>query len=233
MKHKAARMFRILIGSALALFIAGCCSMNQLQGQKFNERTVASHLQPPPPAQVFSDGWTDTISGNPIEAVLRIGTGIAREVEMSRTRAKMDSAMGMVDIPAILEEETLERGAKAFGFRTVPESPDSDFMFDIEIEKFGIEAKSWTSGVDFKMEVKIALIEKAGNRQVWRRCFDEKIAVSSDLFGLPDAANNIFTMVSLSGLTADRIADGLESLAVRTSDRIIRRLQEDFSEKNR
>jgi hypothetical protein len=233
MRNRFIRSFRILSGSGLALFIAGCCSMNQLQGWKFDERTVSAHLFPPPPAQVFSDGWTDTISGNPIEAVLRIGTGIAREVEMSRTRAKMDSAMGMVDIPAILEEETLERGAKSFGFRTVPENPNSDFMFDIEIEKYGIEAKSWTSGVDFKMEVKIALIENAGKRQVWRRCFDEKIAVSSDLFGLPDAANNIFTMVSLSRLTAGQIADGLENLALRTSDRIIRRLQEDFSEKNR
>ncbi len=233
MKHPTVRMFRILSGSTLALFIAGCCSMNQLQGQKFDERTASSHLQPPPPAQVFSNGWTDTGSGNPIEAVLRIGTGIAREIEMGKTRDKMDSAMGMVDIPAILEEETLERGAKTFGFRTVGETRDADFTFDIEIEKYGIEAKTWTSGVDFKMEVKIALIENAKNRQVWRRCFDEEIAVSSDLFGLPGAANNVFTMVSLSRLTADEIADGLEKLAVRTSDRIVRGLQEDFSNKNR
>lgn len=233
MKHRAVRMSRILIGSGLALFIAGCCSMNQLQGQKFDTRTVSSHLQPPPPAEVFAAGWTDTGSGNPIEAVLRIGTGIAREIEMGKTRAKMDSAMGMVDIPAILEEETLERGAKTFDFRTVEENPAADFTFDIEIEKYGIEAKSWTSGVDFKMEVKVALIENAKHRQVWRRCFDEEIAVSSDLFGLPGAANNVITMVSLSRLTADEIADGLEQLAVRTADRVIRRLQEDFSDKNR
>jgi hypothetical protein len=233
MKHKAARMFRFLIGSALALLVAGCCSMNQLQGQKFDEKTVSSHLQPPPPAQVFSDGWTDTDFHNPIQAVLNIGTGIAREIEMSRTRGKMDSAMAMVDIPAILEEETLERGAKTFGFRTVGETRGSDFTFDIEIEKYGIRAKSWTSGVEFRMEVKVLFIENAENRQVWRHCFDEEIPVSGDLFGLPNAADNIITMVSLSHLTAGQIADGLENLAVRTSDRIIRRLQEDFSEKNR
>ncbi|MBN2201012.1 hypothetical protein JW777_03590 [bacterium] len=233
MRHRTIRTIRILSGSGLALFMAGCCSMNQLQGQKFDQRTASSHLVPPPPAQVFSDGWVDTDFHNPIQAVLNIGTGIAHEIEMSRTRAKMDSAMGMVDIPAILEDETLERGAKTFGFRAVDETRDADFTFDIEIEKYGIQAKSWTSGVDFTMEVKVALIENAKHRQVWRRCFDEEIAVSSDLFGLPGAANNVITMVSLSRLTADEIADGLEKLAVRTSDRIITRLREDFSEKNR
>lgn len=233
MEPKLFRTLRIPAAFLPVLLIAGCCSMNQLQGQRFEERTVSSNLQPPPPAQVFSGHWGDTDFDNPIQAVFNIGTGIAREIEVGRTRAKMDSAMDRVDIPAILEEETLDRGAKTFGFRPVRETRESDYTFDIEIEKYGIHAKSWTSGVEFKMEVKVALIETGKNRQIWRHCFDEEIPVSGDYFGLPDAANNIFTMVSLSKLTADQIADGLESLAVRTADRVIRRLQEDFSDKNR
>ena len=51
------------------------------------------------------------------------------------------------------------------------------------------------------------------------------------MFGLPDAAGDLINAVSLSRLTAEQIAGGLENLAVHTSDRIIHKLQHDFSKK--
>jgi hypothetical protein len=233
MKNGLIRLILMTGGSMPALILSGCCSVNQLQGHEFNERTASALLAPPPPAGVFTDGWAEPDFDNPIQAVIQIGTGIAREVEAGKTRAKMDSALGMVDIPDILQAETLERGSKTLRFRPIEDTDRSDYLFELVIEKYGIEAKSWTSGVDFRLEAKITLFENSKRRQIWRHCFDEKVAVSRDIFGLPGAANNVITMITLSRLTPNQIADGLENLAVRTSDRIIRRLQEDFAKKNR
>ena len=221
-----------LCGAALLLTFSMCCSTNRLQGYEFRERTASALLAYPPPPEIFSDSWTGVDFSNPVRAVIDIGTGIAKEAEVGKTRAKMDSAMEMVDIPERIRAEILERGANYLHFRAIENTENSDYLFDIVLRHYGIDAKSWTAGVYFKIDVKITLLDNVKDREVWRRCFDERFPVSHEVFGLPDAANNIITMVSLSQLTASQIADGLENLAVHTSDRIIHKLQSDFSKNN-
>jgi hypothetical protein len=232
MKKTAMRWIVSLCGLTLILVFSTCCSLNKLQGVEFRERTASAFLAYPPPPEVFTDGWANIDFDNPIRAAIGIGTGIAKEVEAGKTRAKMDSAMGMVDIPEIVRVETLERGSKHLHYRPVEEKDDSDFRFNIVIKEYGIDAGSWTAGVYFKMNVEVALLDNKKTREVWRSCFNEKVAVSREFFGLPGAVDNILTMVSLSNLTSAQIADGLENLAVHTSDRMMQKLQRDFSGKN-
>ena len=233
MKRRAIRLLLSLCGSILILTFSMCCSTNKLQGYEFRERTASALLAYPPPPEIFTDSWTDVDFSNPVQAVIGIGTGIAKEVEVAKTRAKMDSAMGMVDIPETVRIETLERGAQYLHYRTVEDTDHSDFLFDVVMRHYGIDAKSWTAGVYFKIDVKVTLLDNKMDREVWRGCFKERFPISSEFFGLPGAANNIITMVSLSQLTANQIADGLKNLAVHTSDQIIHKLQRDFSKKNR
>jgi hypothetical protein len=209
-----------------------CCSTNKLQGYEFRERTASALVAYPPPPEIFSDSWADVDFSNPVRAVINIGTGIAKEVEVGKTRAKMDSAMGMVNIPERIRIEILERGANYLHFRPIEDTDDSDYLFDIIMRRYGIDAKSWTAGVYFKIDVKITLLDNVKDREVWRSCFNERFPVSSEFFGLPGAAGNIITMVSLSQLTANQIANGMENLAIHTSDRIIHKLQNDFLKKN-
>ena len=143
-----------------------------------------------------------------------------------------ESAMEMVDIPEIVRTETLERGAQYLHYLSIEDTENSDYLFDIIIRRYGIDAKSWTASVYFKMNIKITLLDNRKGKEVWRRCFHEKVPVSREVFGLPDAAGNVITAISLSQLTAEQIAIGLENLALHTSDRMIHKLQRDFSEKN-
>ena len=232
MKKTAIKLILSLCGLILIMTLTTCCSMNKLQGYEFREHTVSALLAHPRPPEIFTDSWTDIDFSNPVEAIIGIGTGIAKEVEVVKTRAKMDSAMGMVDIPEIVRIETLERGAQYLHYLSIEDTDDSDYLFDIVMRHYGIDAKSWTASVYFKMNVKITLLDNRKGTEVWRRCFDERFPISREVFGLPDAAGNIITTVSLSQLTAAQIAQGLENLAVHTSDRIIHKLQRDFSKKN-
>ena len=233
MKRNRVRSILSLSGLAGLLLLTMCCSMNKLQGVQFREATVAALLAYTPPPEIFSDNWTNVDLSNPVQVAISIGTSIAKEVEVANTRAKMDSAMTMVDIPEIVRVETLERGARYLHYRSIEDTDSSDYLFDIVMRHYGIEAKSWTAGVYFKMDVKITLLDNSRSVEIWRSCFDERFPVSRDIFGLPGPAGDIVTMISLSGLSADQIAMGMENLAVHTSDRIIHKLQRDFSKKNR
>ena len=233
MKKRAIRWILVSCGVTLLCAFCMCCSMNRLQGVLFREQTVSAILAYPPPPEIFTDNWTDVDFSNPVTAIIGIGTGIAKEVQVSKTSAKMDSAMQMIDIPEIVRVETLKRGADYLHYRSTEDIEDSDYLFDIEIEHYGIDAKSWTASVHFKLDAKVTLLDNRKTREVWRSCFNEKIPVSGEIFGLPGAAGNIINAVSLSRLKADRIAAGLEDLAVQTADRIVHKLQKDFSKKNR
>jgi hypothetical protein len=232
MKKTAIRLILALLGTILMLTLTTCCSMNKLQGYEFREHTVSALLAHPRPPEIFTDNWTNVDFSNPVKAAIGIGTGIAKEVEVAKTRAKMDSAMGIVDIPEIVRSETLERGSQYLHYLPIEETNNSDYLFDIVIRHYGIDAKSWTASVYFKMNVKITLLDNRKGSEVWRRCFDERFPVSRVIFGLPGAAGNIITAVSLSQLTAEQIAQGLENLALHTSDLMIHKLQKDFSKKN-
>jgi len=233
MKKGMMRMMLCTSGLILGLIFSMCCSMNKLQNLEFRESTASALAAHPPAPEIFSDDWTSVDFSNPVQAAIGIGTGIAKEVEIAKTRAKLDSAMGMINIPETMRTEILKRGAQYLHYSPIEDSDRSDFLFDVIIRRYGIDAKSWSAGVHFRMDAKVVLLDNRKDKEVWRSCFNEKMPVSPDIFGLPSSAGNIITMMSLSQLTADQIANGLQNLAVFTSDKIIHKLQKDFLKKNR
>jgi hypothetical protein len=112
MKKKFLIIITSLLIPALSLTFTMCCSMNNLRGYEFRDRTAAALLDFPPPPEIFTNNWTSVNWSNPVEAVFDIGTGIAKEVEVSKARAKLVSAMDKVNIPEIIRTETLNRGSE-------------------------------------------------------------------------------------------------------------------------
>lgn len=206
-----------------------CASLNKLQGYEFRDHTAAALLENPPPPEIFTDNWTDVNLDNPVEALIKIGTGIAKEVEVSKTRAKLDSAMDRVDIPEIIRTETLTGGSKFLHYQPIEEQEDAFYLFDMQMKRYGIDAASWSASVHFKMDVKVTLLDNERGVEIWKRNFHESFPVTNRIFGLHDAAGDILNAMALSQLSADQIATGLENLAVHTADRIVRKLREDFS----
>jgi hypothetical protein len=227
------RIIIIFFIMILSLTLSMCCSMNNLRGYEFRDHTAAALLDFPPPPQIFTDDWTNVDWSNPVEAIFDIGTGIAKEVEVSKARKKLAKAMDKVDIPEIIRIETLDRGSEYLHYRPIGDTRDANYLFDIELRNYGIEAQSWTAGVYFKIDVKVTLLDNNSGKEIWRRCFDERYPVSREVFGLPDQANDIITAIALADLTSKQIASGMENLAHHTSDQIIHKLRSDFSKKQR
>ncbi len=218
----------LLIGIAILMGL-NCGSSNRLMEYDFREHTAAAMMAVPPPPEIFTDSFFMVDEGNLLATAIRIGTTIAKEVEVAETQRKLDQAMEEVDVPEIIRLEALHQCAKTLRAQPVDDENNSDFLFDFQIQNYGIDAKSWSASVHFKIDVKVFLLDNENNTEIWHKRVRERMPISRELFGLPDAAGDIITAVALSNLTAEQMADGFEHLAQYTADRVARRLQSDLA----
>ncbi len=229
MKHPATMVFIPVILLLSLLFIA-CGSSNRLVEYDFNDRTVSAMMALPPAPEIFTDSfWGVGDEGSLLETAIRIGTTIAKEVEVQKARDKMDNALESVDVPERIRIRTLERCARYLRYRSFDDSDNAEFLFDMHIQKYGIDAKSWSASVHFKIDVKVYLIDNDKNIEIWKKRVRESMPVTRSTFGLPDAAGDVITAVALSQLSEEDMAAGFEQLAGFTADRVARKLQEDFA----
>jgi hypothetical protein len=224
------RFFQWTFVVVVVMTIVMCGSSNRFMEYEFNNRTAAAMMALPPPPEVFTDSWFMIDDDNLVEAAIKIGTTIAKEVEVQKTRDKLSLAMEEVDVPERIRERTLERCGKYLRYQPVDDNDDADFLFDIQIEHYGIDAKSWSASVHFKIDVNVYLIDNKQGIEVWKKHVKEQMPVSRSIFGLPDEAGDIITAVSLSELSVDEMVMGFDQLAGYTADQIARKLQRDFSE---
>ena len=221
-------LFALVVSMALTSIMCG--SSNRLMEYDFRDRTASAMMALPPPPEVFTDSfWMGGDEDNIIETAIRIGTTIAKEVEVHKTQEKMNNAMERVDVPERIRERTLDRCSNYLRYQPVDDPDNADFLFDMHIQNYGIDAKSWDASVHFKIDVKVYLIDNKKGIEVWWKRVKERMPVTRSTFGLPDAAGDIITAVSLSSLSEEDMAEGFTHLADFTADRVARKLSEDFA----
>lgn len=216
---------RLLILSGLLLLAA--CSSNKLREYDLRESEIAARTFLPPAAGVHTDADVYINKEDPIGTILSIGGTVAKEIEAAKARARLDSAMMRVDIPAIVEEEVLLQAAELLNSRPINEINAADFVLNIDFKEYGIDAKSWVGGVHFIIDTRVDLIDQKQGRRIWKKHIEEREPLSPGVFGL-GSVNKVLDAVALSELTVEEIAAGLENLAHYTAERIARRLYDDF-----
>jgi len=214
----------VMIGSG----VIGCGTTNHLREYSFRDRTMVADMLTPPRPQVFTDSYSWFDQDDPVGSVLRVGTTIVKEVEASKTQARMDSALQKVDVPERIKSRALQRCAKILKYRPINDTDKAEFILDMEIRNYGIDAKSWSAGTYFKIDMLVKIIDNESRALIWKRKIKEKQPISPEIFGLGNAAENVISAVALSRLSVDEIATGFQHLADYTADRIAVRLQKDF-----
>ena len=217
------------IAAATAVLLASCVTVNRLDDIRLDGARLAAVLAPPPPPSL--DTWYDLgfDSHNPIGTVLRIGSSIVLAAEADKAADRMRVALDRVGVPEVVFEESSARCARALGANQVRETRDADFVLDIEIEEYGIDAPSWGAAVSLDMSVTARLFERRTHDLVWQRHVSVAQQASPDVFGLPSAAENIFTAAMLARLTTDEMARGFENLAHYAARAIGNRLERDLT----
>ena len=162
--HDAARA---LVGScAIVAAAAGCGGGHHLAEYPFSSRTLAVVYIAPPSPVLLTSYYDLTNSQNPIEAVVRAGADVAREREGRRAHARLDSATARIDIPAVLAQRTLQRASRYLGTRPITDENAADYLMEVRMERFGINAKADEAAYLFTYAEAVLLDRRTG-REIW------------------------------------------------------------------
>ena len=93
--YPTARARAVLAAVAATLPLAACTSAGRLAEYDFRDRTVAVVATVPPRPHVDTGDDVDLTGLTAPQALLKVGTGIYKEVQAGKLRARMDSAGGL------------------------------------------------------------------------------------------------------------------------------------------
>ncbi len=217
------------LSTVCGLMLLIACASHKLVEYDLRKADIAARTFMPPRANVFTDLHNLYINPHDlIGSALSVGTTVAKESQAGKARARLDSAMMIVDVPAIIEEEMLFRSAELLNFRPVNEVKLADFVFNVRMEKYGVDAKSWDLGTFFVIESKIELIDNQTQRRIWRRSVEAREPLSPRMFGISSSIENVMDAVTLSQLTVEEMATGMDYLAHFAADLFAEKLYDDY-----
>lgn len=220
-----ARRSRILVVALVAALPVACRGTGRLAEYDFRDRTLAVRSLIPPHPEVLTGPYFPDWSGDPVEAVIRTGTRIAREVEASRVRARLDSAVATVDVAGRLAGRAHDRAAFHLRTEKVEDERGADFVVEVLVRKYGIEAKEWDAAAHFFVDARLVIIDGRDGTQVWETHVDTHDPIAPAIFG-PGAVRDVVTAGALAGQSVPEIRVALERLADYSADRITERLRE-------
>ncbi|HCR48472.1 MAG TPA: hypothetical protein PLL64_13340 [Rhodothermales bacterium] len=231
-------MKRWLIGSFMILLVltttAGC-TLNKLPEYNLRDQKMAVMAAIPPSPKIYSDFWYDTRmdSRNPWRTMLRIGTAVAKYIQVDKAEARLDSALQHVDVPEIMARKTLLSAAESIGYAPVSSVKDADFIMDLRIRQYGIRADSWFGATYLFVEGDVLIYDNQTNKSIWKRGVQVRDRVSRHWFGLGGGAGNIFTATDLAKLSVKDMETGFRNLAEFAGERIARSILDDYQRKRR
>jgi len=151
---------------AATVSLASCGGGHHLAEYPFSSRTLAVIYIAPPSPELLTSYYDLTSSQNALEAVVRAGADVAREKEGRRANARLDSASSRIDIPGVLAQRTLQRASRYLGTRPINDESQADYLMEVRMERFGINAKADEAAYLFTYAEAVLLDRRTG-REIW------------------------------------------------------------------
>jgi hypothetical protein len=157
---------RLATAATIVGSLAACGGGHHLAEYPFSNRSLAVVYVAPPAPELLTSYSDLGNSQNPLEAVVRGAADIAREREGRRAKARLDSAAARIDIPAVLAQRTLQRASRYLGTRAVTDENQADYLMEVRMERFGINAKADEATYLFTF-AEAVLIDRRTGREIW------------------------------------------------------------------
>src|SRR3954468_2746751 len=150
-----------------ALLLATACGGPR---HHLNEYTFADHtlsvvvIGTPAPGLVT--GGVDLRAEDVIELAAKMGSKAVKDVEARRARTRMDSATARMRLTDSLAKRTIERASRYLGVRAVPPTEDADFLLEIRMRNFGLDA-SGDGVAALYTNAEVVLLDRHTGREIW------------------------------------------------------------------
>lgn len=224
-RHPEASRFIKPLTLAGFLLIVGCGRKHYLAEYQFSEKALALSFIEPPSPELMTGLYDLRVSRNPVTMAARVGGGVAKEIEARRASARFDSAAARVDIPALLAQRTLERTALYLGAKPVQSTSEADFVLEINMRRFGIDARSSHAAYLFT-RAEAVLIDRRTGREIWSVDIHGSDRMTPFIVGTRDIPSSIFTAATIHNISVPEFQEALEQLTVSSSNAITNQLRD-------
>lgn len=216
-------------GFATALLVLGssACGGHHLADYDFHGRTIAVVPLGAPAPEIWTGDHTIG-SDNPLVAVIEAGSAVAVHLEGRRARARLDSAATHVDMEQRIARQALDRSARYLGTRRIDDVNAADYVLEIDVQRFGINASGGSSATLF-VQGEAVLIDGRTGREIWNQEVDAWDQLTPTISGPgSSAAGGVLTAAALTSITVADYERILMQLADYTADVMTDELREDL-----
>jgi hypothetical protein len=226
MEHSSplSRAFSFL---AVGLVVASCGPSHRLGEYDFRGATLATVAEVPATPDVLTGPLFVGTPSNPVEAILDAGSRAARELSVRSIQDKLDRATERVNVGAILEDEAQRRASRYIRAEVPPSPEDSDFLLEIYVYEYGIEASDWDASAYFFIDAEATLLDQGGALEVWRAGVKARDPVGPEIFG-EGVVRDVVTAASILDLSEDDMVRAFERLAGFAATEITSQLRADL-----
>jgi hypothetical protein len=218
-RHPEAFIFALLVAAS------GCGRKHYLAEYQFSDKALALSFIEPPSPELLTGLYDLRVSRNPITMAARVGGGVAKEVEARRASARLDSAAASVDIPARLAQRTLERTALYLGARPVQSTSEADFVIEINMRRFGIDARSPHAAYLYT-RAEAVLLDRRTGREIWSVDIHGSDRMTPFIVGTRSIPSSIFTAATIHNISVAEFQGALDQLVVASSNAITYQLRD-------
>lgn len=223
--YERARVVRLIVGAVVVLVVAACGGKHYLAQYRFSGRTIGLvYIEPPAPE--LRHGWYNIDPGQTVvQTVVNAGASMAKEIEARRASSRLDSAVTQVDVSGKLAQRTLERASRYLGTRPVATPEGADFVLEIHMRSFGIDARSNRAAYLFT-RAEAVLLDRRTGREIWSEEVKGTDRLTPWVAGTPNIPSAIFTAATLHAVTVSDFEQALDQLVTYTSNLITNELRE-------
>jgi hypothetical protein len=213
--------------AAAAVILSSCMTVNHLGNYDFVGSTLAVDMRTPPSPRLNVD-YDVNLNSGPVISALSVMSNLAKADQANKARDKMQVALTDVDVPEIVRVESFSACADSLGAQQVRSRRQADYIFALDIQEWGIDARSPVSAVSLHIRLVASLYPLKGRELAWRREVTVNQPADPEMFGVGNIIGNMVTATVLYNMTEDDLARGFKELASRTAKRIALDLQRDL-----
>jgi hypothetical protein len=218
----AVRVALVLVAVAV---LGACGGRHHLEQYNFAGRKLAL-VYIDPPAPELRHGWYNVRpSDNMVQTVVRAGASVAKEIEARRASHRLDSAAARVNVPALLAQRTLDRASRYLGMRAVQNADSADYVLEIQMRSFGIDARS-NNATYLYTRAEAVLLDRDTGREIWNEIVYGQDRLTPWVHGTANVPSVVFTAATLHTVSVADFQEALEQLTTYTSTLITNELRD-------
>ncbi len=137
---------------------------------------------PMPPAPRLNVEYDFTLdSHNPVFSALSVLTNLAKAHQAQQAENTMRDALGSVDVPTLIRDETFSACAFSLGSDRAGSLRDADYILTLDVRDWGMEARNAGTAVSLRIRLEARLYEQyEAGTSIWSREINVDQAASPD-----------------------------------------------------